>query len=155
MVARREPGTVTIRSLLGYRLVSAGVFLLLFPILIFGEGDALSGGLIATLLCLWLAAVAMQFWFGVDLRATDVVVNSIRYRRIPWGQIQAVTQESFMGGRPVVLWTVAGQSVPLRAPFVDFTGIGAETFERRFHVIGRWWLDRRGSTLADVAAPAV
>jgi hypothetical protein len=155
MVARREPDTVKIRSLLGYRLASAVVLLVFVPLLVFGESDVLSGGLIAAWLCLWLAGVGAQFWFGVDLRPTEAVVNSIRHRRIPWAEIQAVTQEPFMGGRRVVLWTVAGERVPLRAPCVDFTGIGAESFERRFHLIGRWWLDHRAPTPADVAAPAV
>jgi hypothetical protein len=80
----------------------------------------------------------------IDLTPTEAKVNSLRRRRIPWSAVQAVTQEPLMGGRRVVLWTVTGERVPLRAPLVDFTVIGDGAFDDRFHVIGRWWLSHRG-----------
>jgi hypothetical protein len=83
--------------------------------------------------------IAAQSWFGINLTETEAVVNNLRRRRLPWCDIAAVTQEPFMGGTRVVLWTIGGDRVPLRSPLVDMTGIGRRRFESDFQVIGRWW----------------
>jgi hypothetical protein len=83
-------------------------------------------------------------WFGVNLTPTHAVVNSIRRDRVSWGRVQAVVEEPFLGGRRVVLWTDEGRRIPLRAPIVDFTSVGARRFDRDFHTIGQWWLQHRG-----------
>jgi hypothetical protein len=92
----------------------------------------------------WLVGAVLfgwaQSWFGIDLTPTEVVVNSLRRRRLPWPDVQAVTQEPHLGGRRVVLWTVAGECVPLRAPVVDMLGFGSRNFEQKFHLIGQNWV---------------
>lgn len=97
--------------------------------------------------------IAAWSWFGVDLTPTEAVVNSLRRRRIPLWAVQSIVQEPFMGGRRVVLWTVHGERVPLRAPMIDFTGLGSPRFEQQFHRIGRWWWDHRAAPPWQPGAP--
>lgn len=82
-------------------------------------------------------------WFGITLTPTEAIVHSLRWRRIPWSQVQAVTQEPFCGIRRVVLWTPNGRQ-PLRAPVTQWFGLGKERFERDYHAIGQFWLAHRG-----------
>jgi hypothetical protein len=144
---RRESGTIKIRASIGFRLAYLAAVIVVLFIYSLSPVDGARW-----FFYYWLALgpiiFVMNSWFGLDLTATEAKVNSFRRRRVPWSAVQAVTQEPFMGGRRVVLWTVAGERVPLRAPIVDFTGIGGGAFEDRFHVIGRWWLAHRGSAWA-------
>ena len=50
-------------------------------------------------------------------------------------------QESFLGGRRVVLWTIQNERIPLRAPALDFTSLGRRQFEADFRLIGNWWIE--------------
>jgi hypothetical protein len=92
------------------------------------------------------ATVVGGHWFGVDLTASDAVVNNLRRQRIPWAGVQAVTRESRMGVQSVALWTVGGERIRLAAPSANFLrlDLSARDFEQRFHIIGQWWLEHRG-----------
>lgn len=87
-------------------------------------------------------------WFGITLTPTTAVVNGFRRRRVPWSDVRAVTQEDFLGGRRIVLWTTTGRRIVVRYPVVDFSGLGRTRFEAGFHTIGQWWLAYRSGPTA-------
>jgi hypothetical protein len=139
-----DQGTIKVRASLRYRLF------VLSPLLVLLPASLLTGSFfIHQLTWTWffysVAASVIGSWFGINLTSSEAVVHNIRRRRIPWSAVQSITREPFMGGHRVVLWMVDRQPVPLRAPVVDFTGVGARAFETRFHVIGQWWLAHRES----------
>jgi hypothetical protein len=83
-------------------------------------------------------------WFGINLSRTEAVVNSFRRRHTPWTRVQSIRQESFRGGRRVVLWADQNERIPLRAPMLGFTSLGRRRFDSDFARIGSWWIEHGG-----------
>ena len=79
---------------------------------------------------------------GLTLRPDAAVVHRpFSSLRIPWSGIQAVTVEDDLGCC-VLLWTSDRTRHRLAAPA---TWRRTERFDAIVDVIGRWWLDHRGS----------
>jgi hypothetical protein len=89
-----------------------------------------------------LSAAAFSRTFGVILDPEVARVNGLRRQVVPWRRVQAVSTESMLGTRRVVLWTDDGGRIPLRAPTATIFG---GRFDVKFHQIGQWWLAHRGA----------
>jgi hypothetical protein len=90
---------------------------------------------------LFSLSVLQSRWFGVTLTPTEARVHNLRRRVIRWDDVRAVTTESLMGTRSVVLYE-DGRRTRLRAPSTDFLAWD-RSFEEKYHVIGQWWLAHR------------
>jgi hypothetical protein len=119
-------------------LVAAAIFIQLASLArgVFRPGLALVSALFIA------EGLLLPRWVGVTLTETHAIVYRRLRRRVPWSQIQAITQEPFLGSRRVVLWTRQGR-VALWAPTTCF-GLCAKRFERDFHALGQFWLAHRG-----------
>ncbi|MGW0824692.1 hypothetical protein [Streptomyces sp. NPDC002845] len=108
------------------------------------------------LVVLWIAVlvlgVLLPFYFGVTLTSSAAVVHGLRRRTILWSDVQAIQVESIMGTRTVVIHEAGGRRTRLRAPTTGFLAWDRR-FEEKFHVIGRWWLDHRGTDWTPVPPP--
>jgi hypothetical protein len=82
---------------------------------------------------------------GVTLKDAELVVRVFRTRHIPWSQVQAVSQQSQMGSRWVVLSLADRKSVRLPAPRVAWPARGKAKYDEQYHLIGQWWLEHRGA----------
>ena len=87
--------------------------------------------------------ITLDRWFGVALTPQGADVHNFRARRLAWGAVHAVTQETRFGSRRVVLWTEGGYRIPLRAPVMALPNVGRGRFDRDFDTIGQWWLVHR------------
>jgi hypothetical protein len=90
--------------------------------------------------------------FGVTLTQSAAIVHGLRQRVIPWADVRGIEIESFFGSRTVVIYEAGGRCSRLRAPITGFL-TWDRNFEEKFHTIGRWWLDHRGSDWAPVPPP--
>jgi len=86
-------------------------------------------------------SVLQNRWFGVTLTPTEARVHNLRRRVIRWDDVRAVTVESLLGTRTVVLYE-DGRRTRLRAPSTGFLAWD-RSFEAKYHVIGQWWLAHR------------
>jgi hypothetical protein len=146
MTTGRAERGVKLRTLWCYRIVGfipLAIFMVVYVVTL-AHVLATPKWLVYEWLFIAFFILTAHSWFGVNLTETELVVNSFRRRHIPWANIQAITQERFLGGRRVVVWTDQNERIPLRIPIVDFTGIGSANFERQYHVLGQWWLSHRG-----------
>jgi hypothetical protein len=93
--------------------------------------------------CVFAAMVLRSRTSGVDLTPECAIVRgSLRLRRIPWSQVQAVVRRTDSGGPSrVQLILLKGKSVPLAARWVS-----TAQFERDFQCIDQWWLAHRGES---------
>jgi hypothetical protein len=126
--------------------VTAGLFLGIAG-LIWTRGDqmgsspfwlALSGVIVAQ--SLWELT-----WGGVDLTPDSAVVRGVRWRRIPWREVQAVVPHERNGSRMVRLIPMNSKPVTLRAP-TSWWRLGGAAYERDFHRIYQWRLAHRGES---------
>lgn len=91
-------------------------------------------------------------YFGVTLTESTANVHSLRRRTIQWSNVQAICVEGFQGAQVVVIYEAGGRRTRLRAPITGFL-CWDRGFEDKFHTIGRWWQDHRGSDWAPVLLP--
>jgi hypothetical protein len=91
-----------------------------------------------------MAGLATVSWWHVRvvLEPDALVVRQLRRRSIPWASVQGIAAERHLGTWRVRVWLPEGRSIVLPAPSTFL--LGRPRFERRFHVIGRWWLAHRG-----------
>jgi hypothetical protein len=108
-----------------------------------GSGDLgwINAGvaILVAALVLWTAVFQ-----GVTLTETEIVIRSVRTRRVPWSQIQGLDQRRQSGSGWLRLWLEDGKSVALPTPRIAWPARNRGTFERDFHLIGQWWLEHRG-----------
>jgi hypothetical protein len=84
-------------------------------------------------------------WFGITLTPTEAVVRSWRVQRIPWSDVQGITQQPiFFRGFRLLLWT-SDRCVELRT-MRTLLGFGRDELTEDYHQIGRWWLTYRGES---------
>ena len=96
---------------------------------------------LTALAVLVLLSVLQSWWFGVTLTPTEARVHNLRRRVIRWDDVRAVTVESLLGLRTVVLYE-EGRRTRLRAPSNGFMQWDRR-FDEKYHVIGQWWLAHR------------
>ena len=82
-----------------------------------------------------VAALIFTRGFGITLTPQNVVVHGIGGRLIKWSDIVNVSAEKDFGNRTVVLTTVAGKRIRLRAP----QGYLDRHFDEKFKVIYACW----------------
>ena len=88
----------------------------------------------------------------ITLTATEVIWHPLfRRRRVRWSQVHAITCESALLTRTVVLW-VDGRPIPIRTP--TRWGPSVRRFEERYHTVGRWWMAHRGPDWSPPQPPA-
>jgi hypothetical protein len=131
------------------------VVVMAFQVLFWLDGGPLGPVLVSAL----FMAVALPFVvlitsrpFGVTLTPSAAIVHNLRRRTIPWSNVQAIQIESLRGSRTVVIYEAGGRCTRLRAPIAGFLSWD-RSFEEKFHTIGRWWLNHRGSDWAPVPPP--
>jgi hypothetical protein len=90
---------------------------------------------------LTILIVAETRWFGVTVTPTAARVHNMRRRTIPWSDVRAVTTQTILGSRVVVLHE-ENRSTRLRAPITGFP-MWDRHFDEKCHTIGQWWLDHR------------
>lgn len=129
-----------------WRLVTPGCVLVLVSLLAVGSSDPqlARGVLVVTAVLFVLFAGETLVRPVVVLDRSALHVRSLRWRRIPWTAIEAVTLD-WLGMEPAVCLVVAGRRVRLPAPSTYF-GLGRRRCEEGHHVIERWWLANRASS---------
>jgi hypothetical protein len=80
--------------------------------------------------------------FGVTLTPTEIRVHNLRSRVIRWSDVRAVTTESLLGTRFVILHE-ADRRTRLRAPSTGFLSWD-RGFDLKYQIIEQWWLTHRG-----------
>lgn len=121
-----------------------------FQVLFWLDGGSI-GPLLFTLL-LWGVLLPTSWPFGVTLTPSAAIVHNLRRRTIPWSNVQAILIESLFGSRTVVIYEAGGRRTRLRAPITGFLSWD-RSFEQKFLIIGRWWLDHRGPDWSPVPPP--
>ena len=90
------------------------------------------------------AGVIANRAIGVTLTSAALRFGKVRRRHIPWADIQAISYDSYLTSRRVIVWTADGHRIPLPAPSTVVFWLGRGRFDRGYHRIGQWWLDHRG-----------
>lgn len=94
--------------------------------------------------------------FGIDLIPEAASSGSLRRRRVPWSQVQAVLRDKKGGLDRVALILETGERVNLSAPIAySWSGAGtAAIYVRDFVRIEDCWLAHRGPTWVPVRPEA-
>ena len=93
---------------------------------------------------LMIVVVVQSRWFGVTLTPTAARVHNLRRRTVLWSDVRAVTTQTVLFSRVVVLHE-ENRTTRLRAPLTGFL-MWDRRFEEKYHTIGQWWLDHRSPT---------
>ena len=90
---------------------------------------------------------------GITLTADEAIVHRGRRRRIRWRDVQFIQiEKSTWNSRVIVIYEASGRRTRLRAP-ISNPPFRDKDFERKFHVIGEWWLEHRGADWVPDDAP--
>ena len=90
---------------------------------------------------------------GTTLTPYEAIVGQgLRRRRIPWDDVASIEIQNRLGNRVIAIYQTNGRRTRLRAPITGFLNWDKQ-FEEKFHVIGRWWLDHRGTGVPLDAGP--
>lgn len=125
-------------------LAAATLLLISFGFgLVWGE---LRAGLLfgAAVLAILLLQLPLLLWAGVDLNPAELEVHKFGRRRIAWHDIQLLTAEKSWGTVRMVVWTVRGERIALRAPTMLARSAKRERFVYDFHTIEQYWQAYRG-----------
>ena len=109
------------------------------------RGDGRDGVLFGAVV---LVAVSVQLplllWTGANLTPTELEIHGLRRRSIRWHEIQLLTAERSWRTVRIVVWTVRGERIVLRAPTITAWGSNRQRFARDYRTIERYWLAYRG-----------
>ncbi|HEX2904749.1 MAG TPA: hypothetical protein VHO01_14955, partial [Jatrophihabitans sp.] len=99
------------------------------------------GGAVLAAVCLPLPLLLRA---GADLSPLGLELHGLRRRRLAWAEVQLLTAERSRGSVRVVVWTVRGERLPLRAPTLTRWTRRRDRYVDDLRAIEWYWHTYRG-----------
>lgn len=103
--------------------------------------------------CVSVTGAQWRRRFAVELTAESARFRGLRWRIVPWAQVQAVVRHRRRGEWVVPLMLDNGKLVTLRDP-TTWRSVGDAEHEASFERIEHWWLAHRGQSWRPVRPEA-